>query len=325
MVAKPAAPKPSAPKTIATAPEGGVIVGKGDTVYALSRRHKVSVRAIIDANRLAPPYHLLVGQVVMLPKAKEHRVAAGETLYSISRANGVDVATLARANGVGAPYTIKVGQVLRLPSPGTPAAPAKATVSPSVEKVAATTLAPPIETPNALRGARPTKKPQRPGVTRVSKASPAYEFAPRRKPRPSVRRVGSISKPPPLSGKGFRWPLKGRIISRYGPRAKGLHNDGVNIAAARGAPVRAAENGVVAYAGNQLRGFGKLILVKHSGGWITAYAHNDAIVIRRGDRVTRGQVIARAGSTGSVTRPQLHFELRRGKKTVNPEKRLKGA
>ena len=123
---------------------------------------------------------------------------------------------------------------------------------------------------------------------------------------------------PALSGGKFLWPVNGKIVSRFGAKDGGLHNDGLNIAAPQGTPVRAAENGVVAYAGNELRGFGNLLLIRHADGWMSAYAHNDALLVQRGDRVARGQTIARVGRTGNVATPQLHFELRRGAGPVDP-------
>ena len=121
------------------------------------------------------------------------------------------------------------------------------------------------------------------------------------------------------SGRGFLWPVKGEVLIEFGPQpAKGQNNDGINIAAAKGAPVHAAENGVVAYVGNELKGFGNLVLVKHADGWMTAYAHADQVAVKRGETVRRGQVIATVGATGSVTAPQLHFEIRRGTEAVNP-------
>ena len=132
----------------------------------------------------------------------------------------------------------------------------------------------------------------------------------------------SISKPAARSGKKFLWPVRGRVISAFGAKSKGLRNDGINIAAPRGTPVLAAENGVVVYAGNELRGFGKLILVKHSGGWVSAYAHNQSFMVKRGEKVTKGQRIARVGSTGGVISPQLHFELRKGRDAKDPRKYL---
>jgi murein DD-endopeptidase MepM/ murein hydrolase activator NlpD len=116
----------------------------------------------------------------------------------------------------------------------------------------------------------------------------------------------------------FSWPVRGHILEGYGTGPDGTHNDGINIAAPRGAPVQATAAGVVVYAGNELRGYGNLILVKHAQGWISAYAHCDLILVRRGQHVRQGQIIARVGATGNVSAPQLHFELRRGDKPVDP-------
>jgi len=120
-------------------------------------------------------------------------------------------------------------------------------------------------------------------------------------------------------GGHFPWPVKGRVLAGYGVAASGSHNDGINIAAPRGAPVAAVDGGVVAYAGNELRGYGNLVLIKHPSGWITAYAHCDELLVKRGDKVSRGQVIGKVGATGGVSEPQLHFELRRGKQAVDPK------
>ena len=261
---------------------GWVVVRKGDSVYALSRRHRVGVRSLIDANRLKPPYLLKVGQRLELPKPRDHVVAKGDTLNGISRRYGVGAYALARTNGLKSPYTIRVGQRLRLPDGPAATAAASPPRPAGAGKIASAPLAPP-----------PAKIP------------------------------AVIPRPPKASGKGFIWPVKGRVLSGFGGKAKGLVNDGINIAAPRGAPVRAAENGVVAYAGNELRGFGNMLLVKHEGGWITAYAHNGELLVKPGSRVRKGEPIARVGSSGNVRTPQLHFELRRGKEAVDPIKYLK--
>ena len=112
------------------------------------------------------------------------------------------------------------------------------------------------------------------------------------------------------------------MLSRFGTIGKGLQNDGINILAQKGTPVRATQTGVVAYAGNELRGFGNLLLIKHSGGWISAYAHNSELLVRTGQKVRRGQIVSKVGRTGSVDKPQLHFELRRGNRAVDPERFL---
>ena len=121
------------------------------------------------------------------------------------------------------------------------------------------------------------------------------------------------------SGKGpFVWPVQGKVIGAFGSSKDGLKNDGINIAAPAGAPVVAAADGTVAYAGNELRGFGNMILIRHDGGYVTAYAHNDSLLVKKGDKVKRGQTIARVGQTGAVFGPQLHFEIRKGTEPVDP-------
>src|SRR5690606_8555086 len=110
----------------------------------------------------------------------------------------------------------------------------------------------------------------------------------------------------------------------YGSKGGGMHNDGINIAVPKGTPVHAAQSGVVAYAGNELKGYGNLLLVRHANGWMTAYAHNSKLLVKRGDTVTRGQSISLAGSTGSVSSPQVHFEIRKGAKAVDPQSVIGG-
>jgi murein DD-endopeptidase MepM/ murein hydrolase activator NlpD len=126
-------------------------------------------------------------------------------------------------------------------------------------------------------------------------------------------------------GKSFRWPVRGRIISGFGSKPNGEKNDGINLAVPEGTSVKAVEAGTVIYAGNELAGYGNLILVRHADGWVSAYAHNKDLLVKRGDVIQRGQTIAHAGMTGSVTSPQVHFELRKGAKPVNPLDYLAGA
>ncbi len=251
-------------------------MARKETVYGISRRYGVPLRSVIDANRLAPPYSLRIGQTLTIPVLRTHVVTKGETVYSISRRYGVELNELVRLNRIASPYTIKPAQSLVLPNTR-PAAMA------ALGGPAGKTLA-------AVRPAKPT--------------------------------LAAIPQPPPRAGSKFLWPVKGRVILGYGPKQDGLHNDGINIKAPRGTPVRAAENGVVAYAGNELRGFGNLLLIKHAGGWVTAYAHTERVMVRRGDKVRRGQTIGRVGSTGSVDSPQLHFEVRKGTRAVDPTRLL---
>jgi murein DD-endopeptidase MepM/ murein hydrolase activator NlpD len=127
----------------------------------------------------------------------------------------------------------------------------------------------------------------------------------------------------PVSGApNFAWPISGRVISDFGSIANGGRNDGINIAAPTGAPIHASASGTVTYAGDQLKGYGNLVLVKHAGGYTTAYAHADRTVVQKGDVVTRGQIIGYAGQTGDVSQPQLHFEIRSNTTPVNPRSYL---
>jgi len=302
-----AAPKPAQSGALAFHNASAVIVGEGDTVYALSRRHGVSTRAIIEANKLAAPFHLNVGQRIVLPRYPEHRVVRGDTLIKIAQQYDVGMHETARLNDLDPPYTIYVGQRLRLPR--TPVAAAK-TRRTQPKQVAG---APTASTSSAAKASPPP----------VTKASPPPPPRTVKVSRPTVSRA--VPKPPAASGKGFRWPIQGRVVSGFGAKGKGFHNDGINIAAPRGTPIQAAEHGVVVYAGNELRGFGNLLLIKHAGGWVTAYAHADKLLVARGDTVRKGQKVATVGTTGNVTSPQLHFEIRKGKRARDPRKHLRRA
>lgn len=262
--------------------DGLVTVGKGETYYKLALRYSVPLRALLEANKARAPYTLSPGDRVKVPLQAFYEVQRKDTLYSISRRYGTDVASLAKLNGLGAPFTISVGQKLQVPGKRQNIDGAKrkiARVKPQATKPSQSTT----KGQAAKRRAANTKLPEAP------------------------RRVGR-----------FQVPLKGQVISNFGPKEGGLHNDGINIAARSGAPIKAAENGVVVYAGNELRGYGNLLLVRHSDGWVTAYAHTSKFRVRPGDRVKQGQVIAEVGQTGNVDRPQLHFELRKGTRAVNP-------
>jgi murein DD-endopeptidase MepM/ murein hydrolase activator NlpD len=153
------------------------------------------------------------------------------------------------------------------------------------------------------KDARPTP---RPAPNYVTKDVPPYAA-------PVAR--GDLA---PVGAPAFAWPVSGRVISDFGATASGGRNDGINIAAAEGAPIHASAGGTVSYAGNELKDYGNLVLIKHSGGYTTAYAHAEKLVVNRGDYVARGQVIGYAGHTGDVASPQLHFEIRAATTPVNP-------
>lgn len=278
------------PAPLAAADAGMVTVARGDTLFALSRRHKADVTAIIRANGLEPPYVLTVGQRLRIPADRVHVVQKGETGYGISRAYGVDLATLARVNGMTPPYQVNVGQ--RLLVPGAIAA---------GPVVASSSAAPAASAPAAA------ESPPGDGTETVASLPP--------RPVP-------VAAPPPPPASGFDWPARGRILSAYGPKPHGLHNDGINIERPEGSLIKAADAGVVVYAGNDIKAYGNLVLLRHDGGWVTAYAHAQEILVSRNQTVKRGQPIARVGATGNVTEPQLHFEIRQGRRTIDPLSQL---
>ena len=269
-------------------------VAADETLYAIARRSGIALRELIDTNNLQPPYRLVRGQQLNIPNVRYHSVASGETLYAISRRYRVSPSALARINKVPPPYKIRPGQRLKLPA-------SEAVIAVGTE---------------ANTAPKPRHKPDsgRPGANSSANSSvkPSAKF-----------RAGKTIKPPPRrSSARFAWPVRGRVISRFGVKANGLHNDGINISVKLGTPVRAAENGVVVYAGNELRGFGNLLILRHEGGWVTAYGHNQTLDVKIGDVVRRGQRVARSGSTGNISRPQLHFEIRKNRRAVNPARYL---
>jgi murein DD-endopeptidase MepM/ murein hydrolase activator NlpD len=222
---------------------------------------------------------------------------AGESLYSIARQHGVALAELQRVNGITEPTRVRAGTVLFVPGSG----PASAEATPAAERI-------PVAAPRASLGAPGTA-----GQPRMLN-TPAEQ-----KTASLTDRSSDASAPAAEAAAGrFRWPARGRVIASFGKRPDGTHNDGINIAVPQGTEVHAAENGRVAYAGNELKGYGNLVLIRHDNGWVSAYAHADQILVKRDDVVRRGQVIAKAGKTGTVDQPQLHFELRQGAKPVDP-------
>jgi murein DD-endopeptidase MepM/ murein hydrolase activator NlpD len=150
---------------------------------------------------------------------------------------------------------------------------------------------------------------------RIADARPA-DIAPKAAPTRAV--VTSQPLAPVSGGPLFAWPVNGPLVSDFGSTANGGKNDGINIAAGMDTPIRASASGTVTYAGDELKNYGNLVLVKHSGGYTTAYAHADRLIVSRGDFVSRGQIIGYVGQTGDVSKPQLHFEIRSATTPVNP-------
>ena len=310
-------PAASAPQAVARSGwtwEGGtpVEVKPGDTAQSLSQRYGVPAAAIVQANNLPDAAAIKPGQRLVIPRFESHLttgsvtpprpaaqtpatgqpqvhvVAPGETLSKISRKYNKSVVAIAKANNI-APHTmVKMGD--RLVIPGVYAPKTAALVPPGIVSRPAA---------NSPAAAPP------PAVART--VTPAAE-------QPQAKSPVTTATAMPT----FRWPVRGRVIANFGPKTSGQPNDGINVAVPEGTPVKAAEDGVVAYAGNELKTYGNLVLIRHANGYVTAYAHASEILVKRDDPIKRGQIIAKSGQTGNVAAPQLHFEIRKGSSPVDP-------
>jgi murein DD-endopeptidase MepM/ murein hydrolase activator NlpD len=333
------------PRSVAAArPAGGsttIIVGTSDTLEVLAKRYHVTPAAILAANGYRGPRTLSPGQSLIIPNPataaaapapapvaaapiasapavkpvammappRVHVVNPGETLASIARHNHITVAELARANNIAPSAKLKLGTRLAVPSKAVAAA-APAPAAP----VGVVATAPAVATVPAAGTRVASAAP--PQSARLAQANPPPEEV----ETPAVK-PGEATGALPT----FRWPVRGKVITGYGAKTNGKSNDGINLAVPEGTPVKAAEDGVVAYSGNELKGYGNLILVRHSNGYVTAYAHASELLVKRGDTIKRGQIIAKSGQSGEVGSPQLHFEIRKGSQPVDPLQFLSGA
>ena len=262
------------------------IVQPGDSLFAIATKTGAGATAIADTNNLLAPYPIRVGDRLQIPGGLYHRVGSGETGIAIARAYGVIWADIVMMNALQPPYTLQIGQNLLLPSAAMGDA-APSDMTPEMRAAAFT-----LNIDDIVTGGEPA------GVAAAMAIAPT-SFAGR-----------------------FGWPLNGAVIGRFGSQGGGRVNDGLNIAALAGTPVRAAARGTVVYSGNEIGVFGGLVLVDHGGGWVTAYGHLGTLSVTKGDRVDAGQALGSVGETGYVTQPQLHFEIRKDRKPLDPLTRL---
>jgi murein DD-endopeptidase MepM/ murein hydrolase activator NlpD len=328
--ARPIATTGSVPRSVAARNPAGttIIVGTSDTLEILARRYKVTPTAILQANGYKGPRALSPGQQLIIPHPAAlaavsapadpaarpapavsaapsvHVVNRGDTLLGVARRNHVSVAELARANGIQPNARLRLGMKLTVPARATALAPA---AQPAVAAAQPAASAP------ATRLAAGTLESQQ--KARLAQATNAEEPA-----ETSVKAAEATGALPT-----FRWPVRGKVITSYGAKTNGKANDGINLAVPEGTPVKAAEDGVVAYSGNELKGYGNLVLIRHGNGYVTAYAHASELLVKRGDTIKRGQVIAKSGQSGEAGSPQLHFEIRKGSTPVDPLQFLNGA
>ncbi len=324
--------------THAPAREAGttIIVGTSDTLETLSRRYNVSSAAILQANGYKGPRALQPGQQLIIPhqgavaaapvlaappKAaiaaapasappSVHVVNRGDTLMSIAHRNHVPVAELTRANNLDANSKLKLGQKIAVPGAKTAGA---AAVAAQPAQIAGAQPAAGAAPATKIAAADPVQKARLAQATTTPEAAVAATETPVK----TAEATGALPT--------FRWPVRGRVVTGYGAKTNGKANDGINVAVPEGTPVKAAEDGVVAYSGNELKGYGNLVLVRHSNGYVTAYAHASELLVKRGETIKRGQIIAKSGQSGEVGSPQLHFEIRKGSSPVDPLQFLNGA
>jgi murein DD-endopeptidase MepM/ murein hydrolase activator NlpD len=328
----------AAPRSVAAIRSPGpggttIIVGTSDTLETLSRRYNVTPAAILQANGYKGPRTLSPGQQLIIPRqtavgaapalaapaskpvavataSAVHVVNPGDTLLSVARRNRVPLSELARANRLEPTAKLRLGMKLTVPGAKT------AAVAPAAQPAPVAVAAQPVA-PVAAPSTKMAAAGGPPQSARLAQATATGEDAAVATPVKAAEATGALPT--------FRWPVRGKVITSYGAKTNGKSNDGINLAVPEGTPVKAAEDGVVAYSGNELKGYGNLVLVRHSNGYVTAYAHASELMVKRGDTIKRGQIIAKSGQSGEVGSPQLHFEIRKGSSPVDPLQFLNGA
>jgi len=336
-----------------------ITVGANENLDTLTAKFGVPGEQILSANQMTAPSQVRPGRVMVIPRrvaiapdrlrdtnapamaavakpapqmlasgTSTYTVQSRETLFGIARKTGMRPTDLASLNGIDTDTQLQIGQTLRLRGTAVAEAAPTATlgappkplgqlvVSSNEPKIRLTS---PVD--SAESGQLVMNAPKIPAMPEI----PADRQAPSATNVVATADVDNAVDPASPDGKSFRWPVRGRIISGFGTKPNGEKNDGINLAVPEGTSVKAVETGTVIYAGNELAGYGNLVLIRHADGWVSAYAHNKDILVKRGDQVRRGQTIAHAGMSGSVTAPQVHFELRKGAKPVNPLDYLAGA
>ena len=316
---------------------GQYVVARGDSLFGISRRFGVSLdqlqawndltgSGIVEGQRLRLSADAPSSSIVHATQT--HTVQRGDTAFGIAKRYGISLDALARLNSLDGNFTLSVGQVLQIstapdqsadvetkdaPLPGQQ--PQAETQSGGVLVTAGAQVAAPtvVESTTQAQQDEPS-----------SVETTTIQLARRRLSEPEVPSASDevllLPSNPSAeeAGRRFIWPVRGRLLSGFGPQDGGLVNDGINIAVRTGEDVRAAASGKVIFASDRFNALGNLILIEHRDSWVTAYAHNDQMLVQRGDRVQQGQVIALAGSSGTVDRSQLHFEIRQDGTPVNP-------
>jgi murein DD-endopeptidase MepM/ murein hydrolase activator NlpD len=272
-------------------PDSDYVVSPGEGLRGIANKTGAGSEAIARANGLVAPFVIYPGQRLHIPGGRYHLVRAGETGIAIARAYNVPWSRIIEANDLVEPYVLRAGQRVLIPTTEQSAAERKKSFELMVDDIVTG------GEPALALGGKPVK------------AVPA----PTQLPNPA----DSYAEPPRLTG-AFLWPVNGPVVRRFGPGPSGERNDGIKIAVPLDTPIKASQDGVVAYTGEGVAGLGGLVIVKHGNGWTTVYGHAHQVLVQRGQSVKRGQTIALSGDTGFADRPEVHFEMRKGRTPVDP-------
>ena len=274
------------------------VVAPGESLGIIAARTGAGEGAIAQANGLEPPFAIRAGQRLAVPGGRYHQVRPGQSGIAIARAYGVEWSRIVAANALAEPYVLRIGQ--RVLIPGTPDGSTSL-----AERAAAFTL----DVDDILTGGEPAVAQNQAPATPVAT------------PRRVLPPTAVVAAPTRLHG-GFLWPVNGEVVKRFGPGATGERNDGIKIAVPVSTPIHAVADGVVAYSGEGIAALGGLVIVRHGDGWTSVYGHASRLLVRRGQAVKQGQIIALSGDTGFADRPEVHFELRKGRTPVDPRGQL---
>ena len=350
------APEPKSDDTeLLRAPLREITVEKGDTLYSLSRRYSVPVNDLAVMNKIGAPFALSVGQKIKVPdmlsvpkrvdvdsvvrvadksdkklektvapkaevktktvKTESGKAEAPKKETFVKSETKADTKTATKVGTKPAPKAI--GAVAKADVADSKKADVKKTEAKKNQDTKKTdvkkTKKDDVKKAEAKKTENKKADAKKTDTKKIDKTTKSEKQPKQRTAQKMVARSSSK----------FSWPVRGKILSGYGSKSNGLFNDGINIKATRGAAVVAAENGFVAYAGNEVKGMGNLVIIQHSDGWMTVYAHMESMSVRRGHGVSVGQKIGTVGTSGKVDQPQLHFEIRKGTKAYNPVNYLK--
>ncbi len=321
-----------------------IVVAQGETLDMISSRYGVPKAALISSNGLSGPT-IVPGSRLTIPVYN----AAGAPAPAAPRQLAQSAQVQSDARPQPAPRALPTAAARTAPVPAVDtraaaAADAKAKAAADAQamresrarfaaeakakaearKTATAPVAAAAPAPKVAEVRKPAPPAAKPVVVATApaepKAAPVQKTVvaePKIEAKPDPKTTGSVPKSEEAASEkaDFRWPARGRVIAGFSGKGG---NEGINIAVPEGTPIKAAEGGTVAYAGNELKGYGNLVLIRHPNGYVSAYAHNGALNVKRGDTIKRGQVVATAGQTGNVSSPQLHFELRKGSTPVDP-------